>query len=139
MKKCGPKPPRYLLDSFTIKKILKERGPMSWHELMTQACAEGVDVTTDFDSAVISALGVGFIKARFEVCTPEEESAFCLQGIRPTIQTLTAKLVEYKSSDGRDCARIEVIFPDMQNKIKIRTFAKKIKASKQSPKTNRKK
>jgi hypothetical protein len=87
MNACGPRQPRYLLDSLMIRSILEEHGPMSWHELLTQACAEGVDVAIDFDKAVASALNSGFIKARFEVCTREEQKAFHEHGTRPIVRS----------------------------------------------------
>jgi len=130
MNNCGPKPPQYLFDSFKIRAILKERGPMSWHELLTRACAEGVDVTADFDSAVISALNVGFVKARFEVCTPEEEKAFQERGARPVVetndmQTAESRVTKFKDSDGREWFRVQTDFPDQQNTVWIHTGGKK--------------
>jgi hypothetical protein len=66
---------RYM-DSLVITSILREHGPMTYHDLVVQACAQGVDAGSGFDRALVCALSTCFIKAQFAACTAEEAEAY---------------------------------------------------------------
>ena len=65
MSDCGPRQPRYLMDSLLIASQLRREGPKTWKELEMMACIMGID-PGDCDKAVLCALKTGLIKATFE-------------------------------------------------------------------------
>jgi hypothetical protein len=71
------------MDSLTITSILREHGPMAYHDLVVQACAQGVDAGPGFDRALICALCTCLIKGQFAVCTFEEAEAYHKNAVRP--------------------------------------------------------
>ena len=71
------------MDTLTIVTILKEHGPLSYHDLLVKACAHGVDVSRNFDEALACALSTCFIKGQFAACTAEEQRAHHDRSIHP--------------------------------------------------------
>lgn len=71
-------------DARVIVKILKECGPMTYHKLLVQACAEGVDPVYGFDKALMTAINVCFVKGQFAACTKEEQDAHHKRSVHPT-------------------------------------------------------
>ncbi len=72
------------MDSLTITRILREHGPMCYHDLVVKACAHGVDVSgSGFDRALLCTLNTCLVKAQFAVCTAEEAGAYHKHSVRP--------------------------------------------------------
>lgn len=71
------------LDSLGITAVLRERGPTTYHDLVVTACARGMDVSRDFDQALLLALHTCLIKGQFAVCTFEEAEAYHKNAVRP--------------------------------------------------------